>query len=53
MHEDAKCDNDIRAGTGMAKTAFGQIRKILVSLSINMITRMRMLNTYVWAVLMF
>ena len=51
--EDAKCDNDIRARIGMAKTAFGQIRKILVSLSINMRTRIRVLKTYVWSVLMF
>ena len=34
--EDAKCDNEIRVRIGMAKTTFGQIRKILVSLSINM-----------------
>ena len=51
--EDAKCDNDIKARIVMAKAAFGQIRKILVSLIINIRTRLRVLNTYVWSVLMF
>ena len=51
--EDAKCDNDIRARIWNAKTAFGQIRKILVNLSINMRTRIRVLKTHVWSVFMF
>ena len=37
----------------MAKAAFGQLRKILVSLSINRRTRARVLKTYVWSVLLF
>ena len=53
VSEAAKCDSDIRARIGMAKTAFGQIRKILVSLSVNMRTRIRVLKAYVWSVLMF
>ena len=37
----------------MAKTAFGQIRKIMISLSINIETRIRVLKAYVWSVLLF
>ena len=51
--EDAKCETDIRARIGMAKAAFGQLRKILVSMSINIRTRVRLLKTYVWSVLLF
>ena len=51
--DDGKCDTDIRARIGMAKTAFGQIRKIMVNLSINIETRIRVLKAYVWSVLLF
>ena len=33
--DDRKCDSDIRPRIGMTKTAFGQIRKFMTSLSIN------------------
>ena len=45
--DDGKCDTDIRARIGMAKTAFGQIRKIMVNLSIKIETRIRALKAYV------
>ena len=51
--DDGRCDSDIRGRIGMAKTTFGQIRKILVSLSINIRTRIRVLKAYVWSVLLF
>ena len=53
VSEDGKCDPDIRVRTGMAKTAFGQLRKILTSLAINIRTRVRVLKAYVWSVLLF
>ena len=37
----------------MAKAAFGQLRKILVSLAIIIRTRIRVLKAYVWSVLLF
>ena len=53
IHEDGKCDTDIKSRIGMSKAAFGQIRKILISLSINVRTRIRVLKAYVWSVLLF
>ena len=53
VSEDGKCDPDIRVRIGMAKTAFGQLRKILTSLAINIRTRVRVLKAYVWSVLLF
>ena len=53
VSDDAKCDSDIRARIGMAKAAFGQLRKILVSMSIRRETRVRVLKSYVWSVLLF
>ena len=37
----------------MAKAAFGQLRKILVNLGVGRGTRVRVLRTYVWSVLLF
>ena len=37
----------------MAKAAFGELRKILISLSINIETRIRDFKTYVLSVLLF
>ena len=53
VQEDARCEGDIKGRIGMAKAAFGQLRKILVSLSIGRGTRVRVLRTYVWSVLLF
>ena len=53
VQDDARCEGDIRGRIGMAKAAFGQLRKILVNLSISRRTRARVLRTYVWSVLLF
>ena len=53
VQEDARCEGDIKGRIGMAKAAFGQLRKILVNLSIGRGTRVRVLRTYVWSVLLF
>ena len=37
----------------MARTAFGQIRKIMIILAIYIKTRTRVLKAYVWLVLLF
>ena len=43
----------MKAKIGRTKTAFGQLRKIMVSLTIIMRTRIKVLKAYVWSVLLF
>ena len=53
VKENGRCDADIKARIGMANTAFRQLRQILVSLAINMRTRIRVFKAYVSSVLLF
>ena len=53
VKEHGMCDADIKARIGMANTAFGQLRKILISLTINVRTKIRVLKAYVLSVLLF
>ena len=51
--EDGKCEREISSIIGMGKATFGQIRTILTNLGIGIETRMRLLKTYVWLVILF
>ena len=52
VYEDGKCDREIRSRIAMGKAAFGQIRTILTNLGIGIETRMRLLKTYVWSIIL-
>ena len=51
--EDGKCDREIISRIGMGKATFGQKRTILTNLGIGIETRMRLLKTYLWSVILF
>ena len=53
VSDDIKCDSEIRSRIAMGKAAFGQMRTILRNLGIDMQTKMRLLNAYVWSVMLF
>ena len=53
VSEDGRCDSEIRSRIAMGKAAFGQLRTILRNLGIGMGTKMRILRTYVWSVILF
>ena len=53
VDEDARSDCDDRARIGIAKATIGQLRKILVNLSMGRATRVGLMKTYVWSVLLF
>ena len=53
VSEDGRCDREIKWRIAMGKAAFGQLRTILRNLGIGMETKMRILRTYVWSVILF
>ena len=53
VKEDGRCDADLKAKIRLANKVFGQLKKIMVSLDINMRTRIRVLKAFVWPVLLF
>ena len=53
VSEDGKCDAEIRARIGMAKTNFGKMRSILSNLSLSIGLRLRLLKSYIWSTLLY
>ena len=51
--EDGKWDSEIKLRIAMGQAAFSQISAILTNLGIVIETRMRLLKTYVWSVVLF
>ena len=51
--EDGRCDAEIKARIGMAKSNFGNMRKLLTNLSLDIKLRMRLLRCYIWSGLMY
>ena len=50
---DGRCDKEIRARIGRAKSAFADLKQLLVNRKISTSTRMRLLKTYVWSVMLY
>ena len=53
VDEDGRCDKEIRARIGMAKSNFGKMRKLLTNLSLNRQLRLRLLECYVWSGMLY
>ena len=53
VSEDGRCDDEIRARIGMAKSDFGSMRRILTNMSLGGQLRLRLLRCYVWSGLMY
>ena len=53
VSEDGRCDKEIRARIGMAKSNFGKMRKLLSNMSLNKKLRLRLLECYVWSGLLY
>ena len=53
MDEDGRCDAEIRSRIGMGKANFGQMRRILTSMSLSIGIRLRILKCYIWSVMLY
>ena len=51
--EEGRCDKEIRARMAMAKSNFGNMRKVLANMSLDIQLRMRLLRCYVWSGLLY
>ena len=50
---DGRCNTEIKSRIGKAKTQFGKLKTFLCNTKINMDVRKRMLQCYVWPVLLY
>ena len=50
---DGRCTSEIRKRIGMAKDAFQKMKPILTNRNITIVTKIRVLKTYVWSVLLY
>ena len=50
---DGRCNTEIKSRIGKAKTQFGKLKTLLCNTKINMNVRKRMLQCYVWPVLLY
>jgi hypothetical protein len=53
MTSDGKSEKDIKARIGMAKTAYAELKHILTNRHIAMNTRIRVLEGYIWPVMLY
>ena len=53
VSEDGKCDAEIRSRIAMGKARFGQMRRILTSISLNNEVRLRLLKSYIWSGMLY
>lgn len=53
ISENANCDKEIKTRIGIAKTAFGKMKKILTNINMNIDLRLRLLRCYVWSTLLY
>ena len=49
MSDDKRCDAELRARIGIAKTNFDSMRKVLTKISLDKLLRMRLLRCYAWS----
>ena len=49
VYEDARCDKEKNTRLGMAKSIFGNMRKVLSNMGLNIQLRLRLLRCYVWS----
>lgn len=53
ISEEANCEKEIKTRIGIAKTAFGKIKKMLTNITMNMGLRLRLLKCFVWSTLLY
>ena len=53
VSEDGKCDAEIRSRIAMGKARFGQMRRILTSMSLSSEVRLRLLKSYIWSGMLY
>jgi hypothetical protein len=53
MTSDGKCDLEIKRRIGIAKTAFQNMKSVLLSKRISVQSRLRILKCYIWSTLMY
>ena len=51
--EEARCETEIKRRVALAKSAFSKLGKILTNRTMSMWTRIRVLNCYIYPVLMY
>ena len=51
--EDGRSEGEIKRRIGIAKTAFGRLRKILTNVRMRMDVRMRIMKCYVWSTMLY
>ena len=53
ISENTNCEKEIKTRIGVAKTAFGKMKKMLTNITMNMDLRLRLLRCYVWSTLLY
>ena len=53
VSEDGKCDAEIRSRIAMGKARFGQMRRILTSMSLSSEVQLRLLKSYIWSGMLY
>ena len=53
ISENTNCEKEIKTKIGVAKTAFGKMKKMLTNIPMNMDLRLRLLRCYVWSTLLY
>ena len=53
LKSDGRCDTEIKRRIGVAKKAFKDLANILTNRKVKLDTRKRILNSYVWSILLY